>query len=98
MNLNAGLSFKIDIKTLLPMLKGAQTYLYGVVLIGVFAYTAYTVNAALNVQPSLEQSTITPLPKITFDKPTITSLHTLDVVGGDVPLNGLGKNDPFTLK
>jgi len=94
MNLN----FKLDLdyKKLLPMLRMAQPYLVGLALIGVFAYTAYVVNAALNVRPAAPGS-ISSEPPITikFDKKTINSLKSLKVVQGEVPTGSLGTNNPF---
>lgn len=83
-----------SIKALLPALKKAQVPIYGLLLIGVFGYTAYTINNALNVKPAGTQSAVKALPKITFDKATMDSLHNRETVSGDVPLD-LGTTDPF---
>jgi hypothetical protein len=96
MNMN----FKLDlnsVKKFLPVLRQAQPYAFGLVLIGVFAYTAYVVNAALNVQPApaTSVSTVALPTKITFDKATIDSVKSLEVVQGDVPTGGLGTHNPF---
>jgi len=92
MNLNLSLK-PADLAKLLPVLKRAQGYLVGVVLIAVFAYTAWVVNAALNVQPSAAPVAA---PGITFDTTTINSLKSLSVVQGNVPTGTLGsQNSPF---
>lgn len=94
MNMNLNLSLKpADLVKLLPVLKRAQAYLVGLVLIGVFAYTAWVVNAALNVQPSAAPTTGV---GITFDKATINSIKGLSVVQGNVPTGTLGgQSSPF---
>lgn len=93
-------SLKLDlnintIKQLLPALAKAQVYIYGVAVIAIFGYTAYTVNQALNVQPATAQSVITPLPSIKFNNSTMSQLKTLNNVGGQVPLGSLGTSNPF---
>jgi hypothetical protein len=98
MNMNANLKMDLNaqsLKAMLPLLMKAQPYIYGVVLIAVFAYTANVINQSLNVQPAPTQSEIKPLPKITFDKPTIKALNDLKPVNGDVPLGDLGKDNPL---
>lgn len=50
--MNANLKLDLDLKQVLPALRRAQPYIFGLALIGVFAYTSYEVNAALNVQPA----------------------------------------------
>lgn len=82
-------------KTLIPVLRQAQPYVVGALLIGVFAYTALVVNQALNVTPAAEPSASIPKVSITFDKPTIESVKSLNVVSGQVPASSLGKADPF---
>lgn len=98
MNMNANLNLDLDIKKILPLLRRAQPYLFGLFLIGVFAYTSYTVNAALNVKPDPAAGlspTAKPTPRISFDKATIDAVKKLDVVKGEIPIGELGKNDPF---
>lgn len=97
MNMNLNLSFKPeDLKKVLPILRAAQAYAIGLVLIGVFGYTAYVVNAALNVQPDkANASGVKAVPKITFDKGTIQTLEQLQAVTGDVPTGNLGQSNPF---
>lgn len=96
MNMNLNLNLNIEtLKALLPVLRKAQPYLYGVALIGIFGYTAYALNAALNVQAAATQTEIQALPAIKFDQKTIANLKTLTAVNGQVPLDNLGKDDPF---
>jgi hypothetical protein len=96
MNMNLKLDLNMDtLRRLLPGLKKAQPYFYGLIVVGLFGYTAYTINKDLNVQPAQAQSVIQPLPKIVFDKTTITTLKSLNSVGGSVPLGSLGSNNPF---
>lgn len=96
MNTNLKMELNAEsLKAMLPYLRKAQPYIYGIALIAVFAYTANVINQALNVQPASTQSEIIPLPKITFDKPTINALKTLKPVNGDVPLGDLGKDNPL---
>ena len=53
MNMNLDLkSLKVNPAVILPLLKRARAAIVGVVLIGAFGYTAYAVNAALNVTPA----------------------------------------------
>jgi hypothetical protein len=96
MNLKLDLS---EIKKYLPLLQRIQPFVVGLALIGVFAYTAYVVNGALNVKPSETPLAVDPkhpaTTKITFDKNTIEAVKKLNVVQGDVPVGGLGKDDPF---
>jgi hypothetical protein len=95
--MNLSLSFKPeDLKKILPVLRTAQPYVIGLVLIGVFGYTAYVVNGALNLQPNkAKASGVKDVPKITFDKGTIKTLEQLQVVTGDVPTGNLGQSNPF---
>ena len=96
MNMNLSLSFKPeDLKKILPVLRGLQPYVVGLVLIGAFGYTAYVVNAALNVQPAKPSSDVKAPPAITFDKGTIKTLEQLQAVSGDVPNINLGQSNPF---
>ena len=90
------MKFALDFKKLLPKLQKLQPYVFGVLLIGVFAYTAWVVNAALNVQPDATiASAPDPTAKIKFTKTTIDAVKKLDVVQGSVPTGDLGKSDPF---
>lgn len=96
MNMNLKLDLNAaTIKALIPQLAKAQPLIYGLVLVGVFGFTAYEVNQALNVQPAAQQTAIKPLPKIVFDTKTIDSLKQLNKVTGEVPLGNLGGHDPF---
>jgi hypothetical protein len=86
----------LDIKKWLPVLRKAQPYVFGIVLIGVFGYTAYIVNASLNVQASTTVVTVpAPASAVTFDKSAITTVKNLQVVQGTVVTGELGKSDPF---
>ena len=84
---------KFNPKTILPALQLAKPYLIGAFLIGVFSFTAYIVNDALNVSPA---PAATAAPRMTFDKATITAIKNLDVVSGQVPSGDIGKDNPFT--
>jgi len=94
MNMKMNISLKPeDLKKLLPLLRQAQPYLVGIALIGVFAYTALVVNAAVNTKAST--ATIATEPKISFDKGTIDSLKSLQGVPGTVTTGALGGGSPF---
>lgn len=95
MSLNTNLNLSFDPKASLKLLRRAQPYLFGAMLVGVFAYTAHVVNAALNVMPAATAETESSTSKITFDKKTIDALKTLDNVSGTVPTGTLGSDDPF---
>jgi hypothetical protein len=93
---NMNLKLDLDYKKWLPLLRTAQPYVFGLLLVGVFGYTAYVVNAALNVAPdATPAATTNAAAKITFDKKTIQSLKDLEVVAGNVDTGALGKSDPF---
>ncbi|HEY2003786.1 MAG TPA: hypothetical protein VGH44_01570 [Candidatus Saccharimonadia bacterium] len=95
MNTNMKLELNAEtLRALWPGLKKAQPYIYGVLLVGVFGYTAYVLNQAINVQPANTQTVIKSLPKVTFYQDAIDSLSKRTVVNGDVPLN-LGNGNPF---
>jgi hypothetical protein len=86
----------LDMKKLLPLLRQWLPYIFGVAMIGVFGYTAWVVNAALNAQPGTDTTTTAkPAAKIIFDKKTVEMVRNLDVVQGNVPVGDLGKDDPF---
>ena len=92
------LKLNLDLKNILPILLRAEPYVFGLVLVGVFGYTAWSINAALNVKPAAAAPTAKGAAapaKITFDKSAIEAVKSLDVVGGDVPTGDLGKDDPF---
>jgi hypothetical protein len=82
------------LRALTPMLMKALPYVWGLALVGVFAYTAVVLNQAVNVTPASQQSAVKPLPKIVFYEKVIDSLRNRNVVSGDVPLN-LGNGNPF---
>jgi hypothetical protein len=90
------LKLNFDFKKILPVLQKLQPYIFGVVLIGVFAYTSLVVNAAFHTEadPTISAAA-DPAAKISFDKATIESVKKLDVVQGNVPTGDLGKSDPF---
>lgn len=93
--MNLSLSLKPeDLKKLLPILRAAQPYIVGLVLIGIFAYTAVFVNAVMNVQPAAS-SPSSKDQAITFDKTTINALKQLQPVTGEVPKGSLGQSSPF---
>jgi hypothetical protein len=83
-----------SLKALVPVLQKAQPYLFALVIVGAFGYTAYIINAALNVEAAESQTSIKALPKITFDKKTMESLKNRDKVDSNVPLD-LGGANPF---
>lgn len=91
------LKLDLDFKKWLPILRQIQPYVFGVALVGVFAYTAVTVNSALDVKPAGDGTTATSpaATKVSFDKKTIEAVKKLDVVKGTVPTGDLGTNDPF---
>ena len=91
------LDFGPQLKKILPILRRLEPYLFGLLLISVFGYTAYVVNAATNVKPAAAPETVAPVKssKITFDKTTIESIKKLQVVDGGVDTGDLGKHDPF---
>jgi len=97
--MNMNLKLNLDLKTILPMLRTLQPYIFGLALIGVFGYTAWAVNETLNAKASTAPVAVgpkNPAPvKITFDKATIEAVKKLDVVGGEVSSGDLGKSDPF---
>jgi hypothetical protein len=94
--MNMNFKLDLDYKKWLPILRKAQPYVYGVVLVGVFGYTAVTVNNALDVKPDPAAETAkSAAAKVSFDKKTIEVLKNLDVVQGTVPTVDLGSSDPF---
>ncbi len=88
------LDLNFNYKQILVYLRLAEPYLVGAALIGVFGYTAFFVNAALNVKPAAT-ATIAPGVKISFDKTTVESVKNINVVSGQVPMVNIGKSDPF---
>ncbi len=93
--MNMNLKLDLDIKKWLPILRKAQPYVFGVLLVGVFGYTALIVNAALNVQAASATTAATPVAKVSFDKATIDAVKKLDVVQGTVDPGALGTSNPF---
>lgn len=90
------LKLDLDMKKWLPRLRQAQPYVFGVALVAVFGYTAWVVDAALNVKPATVAAPVaSPKAKVTFDKQTIEAVKKLQVVKGTVPTGELGTNDPF---
>jgi len=91
MNTNLNLNFKFNPQSTLALLKRSEVTLVGIVLIGLFGYTAIVVERATNVEPDA----VSPSGVMVFDQPTIDSLKTLTIVNGETPLGNLGKTDPF---
>ncbi|HEY6736529.1 MAG TPA: hypothetical protein VI322_02320 [Candidatus Saccharimonadia bacterium] len=89
-------TLSLDLKSVLPILRAAQVYVFGALLVGAFAYTAYVVNASLNVQPAASAPAASPaVEAIKFDQKAITALKNLSSVDGTVPTGTLGTSDPF---
>ena len=94
--MNMNFKLDLDLKKWLPIAQKLQPYVFGILLVGLFGYTAYVVNAALNVKPIVSTvPTVNPASKVSFDKATIDSVKKLEVVQGTVPTGSLGTNDPF---
>ena len=98
MNMNLNLS--LNPKVILPIARMVWPYIFGLTLVGVFGYTAYAVNTAINVKPTAAAVDAAggggaSAPKITFDKTTILELKKLSSVSGEVPTGSLGTSDPF---
>ncbi len=93
--MNMNLKLDLDLKTILPILHKLQPYVFGLALVGIFGYTAFLINASLNVKPNEVAPAAPTVPKITFDKKTIEAIKKLEVVEGTVPSGGIGKSDPF---
>ena len=98
MNLN--ISFKPeDLKKMLPYVWQVQPYVFGVLLILIFGFTAYEVNSALNVTASTQSTLPSSAAKINFetkaDQATISSLKSLQNVQGTVSTGNLGTANPF---
>jgi hypothetical protein len=94
--MNMNFKLDLDLKTWLPIAQKLQPYVFGALLVGLFGYTAYVVNVALNVKP-IESAVpaVSPATKVSFDKATIDSVKKLEVVQGTVPTGSLGSNNPF---
>jgi hypothetical protein len=94
--MNMNFKMDLDLKKWLPIAQKLQPYVFGALLVGLFGYTAYTVNSALNVKP-IESAVpaVSPTSNVSFDKQTIDSVKKLEVVQGTVPTGDLGTNDPF---
>jgi hypothetical protein len=90
--MNPKMNLKLDLnmqtlKSALVVARKAQAAIYGLLLIGVFGYSAYIINAAVNVAPASTQTTITALPKVTFDKATMDTIRNRDKVDSSVPID-----------
>ncbi len=83
-----------NFRNYLKLLSRAKTALIGVLLIGIFGYTAYIVNAATNIKS--DSGTSAADTKITFDKATLKALANRNNVPDQTPLGALGKSDPFS--
>jgi hypothetical protein len=95
MNMNLKLDLKnihFDSGATLRVLHRLQPIIIGTMLIGVFGYTAYTVNAALNVVPTAVPNV--PV-GVSFNKATLDSLKTLTNVPSTIAPSALVKSDPF---
>jgi hypothetical protein len=88
------MKLNFDYKQILAYLRLGEPYIVGVLLIGIFGYTAYFINAALNVKPAKTATTTASL-NIVFDKTTVQAVKNINVVSGQVPAVNLGKSDPF---
>lgn len=91
MNNKLKLNVKFSSQTILALLKRSEATLVGLILIGIFGYTAIVIERATNVQADQ----VAPSAVMVFDQPTIDSLKNLTVVNSDTPLGSLGKTDPF---
>lgn len=87
------LKLNLNLKQLFPRLSRALPLVVGLALIGVFGYTAWVINGALNLSPGL--ATSKPQPKITFDKKTIQYVQSLKSVPGQTGVTVVGKTNPF---
>lgn len=88
------LALPTSIQPYIHSLAKARTALVGLILIGVFGYTAYVVNLASNVRSDATSGTKSTT--IIFDKATLKSLSSRDQVPDQTALGALGKPDPFT--
>jgi hypothetical protein len=89
MNLKLPTNFKPYLKRLSRL----RTPVVGVLLIGIFAYTAFIVNGATNVKS--DGVTPSTTPKVSFDKATLKTVSNRTNVSGYTTLGTLGKSDPF---
>jgi hypothetical protein len=92
--MNLKLALPTSLKPVLKSLSKARTAMVGLILIGIFGYTAYVVNTASNVKSDATSGAKTT--KIVFDKATLKALSTRDQVSDQTVLGTLGKPDPFT--
>lgn len=90
MNIKLPTNFKSYLKTLSRL----RTALVGVLLIGIFGYTAYIVNAATNVKS--DGTTPATSSRIVFDKAILKTVSARTNVSGETNLGTLGKPDPFS--
>lgn len=91
--MNLKLSLPTNIKPYLKLLAKSRTALVGLVLVGLFGFTAYIVNTATNVKSdgvSDEKAA-----RIIFDKSAIQAVKTRSQVPDQTVLGTLGKSDPF---
>lgn len=77
----------------LQTIKRSKSAIVGLLLIALFAYTAYVVNAATNVKSDGTSST--PSNKIVFDKAVLKAVTDRNQVPDQTTLGSLGKPDPF---
>lgn len=92
--MNLKLQLPSNLQAYLDFLTKARTAIVGVLLIALFGYTAYVVNAASNVKTDLTSTDAST--KITFDKTALQALQSRNQVSGTTDLGTLGKSDPFS--
>lgn len=93
MKMNLKLNWKLNPRQILAKLSQGLPLIFGVALIGVFGYTAWLINGALNLKPS-ETTTSAPT-AIKFDQPTIQYVQGLKAVPGQTGVTAVGKPNPF---
>ncbi len=90
--MNINLKLDINLQTILPLLQKYTAPIVGFALIGLFGYTGWAINQAMNVQPAPITAAQN---QIKFNKAAITELKSLQVVPGVVPAVPLGTSNPF---
>jgi hypothetical protein len=93
MNLN----MKLDLKSFRftqAQLRRALPPVVGILLVALFAYTAFTIRAALTAVPNDSQTATTTV--ATFNKATIASIKALTVVPDQTNITNLGTSSPFS--
>ncbi len=82
-----------NIAPLLKKLSQLRTAIVGVLLVGIFGYTAFIVNGVINAK--IDKTTTASTTKITFDKSALKALTSRSDVPDQTALGTLGKPDPF---